>query len=98
MTFTKLTALTFFASLPLSACATQTFAFGDSAGRLERKSRTNFFLSGLSQDHLIDAAYICDGAKNITKVESEYDPLEVILNILTNGICSPGAYHVYCAR
>ncbi|MEL7215185.1 MAG: lipoprotein bor [Pseudomonadota bacterium] len=98
MTFTKLTALILVASLTLSACATQTFTFAENAGQLERETRTNFFIGGLGQDDLIEAADICDGAENITKVESEYDPLDVILNILTNGIYSPRAYRVYCAR
>ena len=98
MALTKITALTLVASLTLSACAKQTFTFAENAGQLQRESRTNFFISGLGQDDLIEAADICDGAENITKVESEDDPLDVILNLLTSGIYSPRAYRVYCAR
>jgi hypothetical protein len=94
MKFTKLFLIT--SMLMLSACAKQTFNMSDERGELTEDKMVHFFVSGIGQEDTLNAAKICGGPANVTKVESHFNPLDVVLGGLTQGLYAPKHGRVYC--
>ena len=93
---TKLFQLLLFAALA-SGCATQTFTINGTAGDYPTEQQTqHFFVSGIGQQKVADAAEICGGAENIVKVESHLSFLNGFLGFITYGIYTPRQARVYC--
>lgn len=83
----------------LSGCATQRFEVN---GAVAPTSQANleesqpFFVYGVGQDSIVDAAEVCGGAANIASIEVEQSALDSVLAFLTANIYSPRTARVYC--
>lgn len=87
------------ATLLLSSCATQSFDVNSpiaptSEPTLEESQP--FFVYGVGQDSVVDAAEVCGGAAKIARVEVEQNALDSVLAFLTGSIYSPRTARVYC--
>ncbi len=83
----------------LSSCATQSFDINPPVGPTDQATLEEsqpFFISGLGQDTLVDAAEVCGGAGQVARVETEMTVLDSILGGLTFGIYTPRTARVYC--
>ncbi len=80
-----------------TGCATQTYQLSDAkVEKPTHEERQTFFVEGIGQSQMINAAEICGGAENIIKIESEETAADVGLYIITLGIYSPRTAKVYC--
>ena len=88
----------FVAVLVMTGCAAQTFNINGSNGDVPtvQKSQT-FFISGLGQQKVIDAAAVCGGADKVVKVEAQHTFVNGLLGMITIGIYTPRDVKVYCA-
>ena len=86
-----------FCSAFLFGCAAQTFTINSENAEVptSEKSQT-FFISGLGQEQVTDAAKICGGAANIIKVEAQQTFINGLLGAITWGIYTPRSAKVYC--
>ncbi len=83
--------------LMATGCATQTYQLSDAkVEKPTHEERQTFFVEGIGQSQMINAAEICGGAENIIKIESEETAADVGLYIITLGIYSPRTAKVYC--
>lgn len=83
----------------LSSCASQTFTINGKYGEVptSQKSQT-FFLGGLGQEQVTNAAAVCAGAENVIKVEAQHTLVNGLLAVITLGIYTPRDAKVYCKR
>ena len=82
-----------------TGCATQTYQLGDAnVEEPTHEERQTFFVEGIGQDQIVNAAEICGGAENIIKIESEETAGDVGLAIITLGIYTPRTAKVYCKK
>ena len=89
----------FLLTIFLASCSTQTFIVspgGASAAVPTLEESQPFFVGGVGQDAVVDAAAICGGAANIARIETEQAPLDVALSYLTGSIYSPRTARVFC--
>ena len=88
-----------FAILLMSGCAAQTFNINGSTGEVptDQKSQT-FFISGLGQEKVTDAAKICGGADKVVKVEAQHTFINGLLGFVSFGIYTPRDAKVYCSK
>lgn len=90
---------TFFVVALLAGCATQSFDVNPAVGPLSEpdlEESQPFFVGGIGQSTMTDAAEVCGGAANIVRVETELTILDGLLSSLTGGIYSPRTARVYC--
>ena len=87
------------AVLVMTGCAAQTFNINGSNGEVPttQKSQT-FFISGLGQEQVIDAAAVCGGADKVVKVEAQHTFVNGLFGAITFGIYTPRDVKVYCAK
>ena len=84
--------------LGLSGCAQQTFTIKDNAGiQPSQETRQTFFLSGIGQSKLINAAQVCGGADKVARTEVQESGLDVLFRVITFGIYTPREARVYCS-
>lgn len=81
----------------INGCAAQTFNINGSTGETptDQKSQ-HFFVSGIGQEKITDAAEICGGVENIVKVETQQTFVNGLLGVITFGIYTPRDAKVYC--
>jgi hypothetical protein len=81
----------------LFGCAAQTFTIneGNAGAPTEQKSQ-HFFISGLGQQKVTDAAKVCGGADKVIKVEAQHTFVNGLLGAITFGIYTPRDAKVYC--
>jgi uncharacterized lipoprotein YajG len=86
------------AVLVMTGCASQTFNINGSEGDVPtiQKSHT-FYISGLGQAKVLDAAEVCGGAEKVVKVEAQHTFINGLLGLITIGIYTPRDAKVYCA-
>ncbi|KZN48400.1 Bor family protein [Pseudoalteromonas luteoviolacea] len=93
---TKVMGAIFAASL-LSGCAAQTFNVNGSTSTKPTVQETQtFFISGLGQEQVIDAAAVCNGAENVIKVEAQHTFLNGLASMISFGLYTPRDAKVYC--
>ncbi len=83
----------------LSGCATQRFEVNGAVApttQADLEESQPFFLYGVGQDSIVDAAEVCGGAANIASIEVEQSALDSVLAFLTGNIYSPRTARVYC--
>ncbi len=83
----------------LSSCATQRFNVNapvGPAGEPTLDTSQAFFIEGLGQNTMVDAAEVCGSAENIASVEVEETFLDGLLGFLSAGIYTPRTARVYC--
>lgn len=92
-----LTSLSF---LVLTGCATQTFRIQGGSFDKEptEEEMAIFFVGGIGQKQVIDAAGVCGGYNKIAKVETELRFLDGLLSGLTSGLFTPRVARVYCLK
>ena len=83
----------------LSGCATQSLLLRPSqnANPTAEKAQT-FYISGLGQQRVMNAAEVCNGQANVARVESVQTPRDILLSLVTLGIYTPRTAKVYCQR
>ncbi|AMX03608.1 Bor family protein [Microbulbifer thermotolerans] len=87
----------FLASSLLFGCASQTFTINGEGGEVPTSQKTqHFFVSGIGQEKITNAAEICGGAENIVKVEAQHTFMNGFLSFITYGIYTPRDAKVYC--
>jgi hypothetical protein len=86
-------------SVLMCACATQTYTMRSAGSAVPNSSSMQtFFISGLGQEKVTDAAAVCGGANKVYKVSSYSSFLDIVLSTLTWGIYTPRDSEVYCIR
>lgn len=83
-----------------TGCASQVFLIKDDDSDREptKEKMQVFFIGGIGQTQVIDAAEICGSAKKVVKVEAQMTFLDWFLTVITEGIFSPRTAKVYCSR
>ncbi len=56
----------------------------------------SFFVYGIGQQKVIDAAEVCGGMENVAKVEVQQTFVNGLLSTVTFGIYTPREARVYC--
>lgn len=81
----------------LSGCAAQTFNINGAAGEVPTTQVSHhFFIAGLGQEKVLDAAEICGGVDKVVKVEAQQTFVNGLLGLITLGIYTPRDVKVYC--
>jgi len=84
----------------LLGCAAQTFTINGEHGEHGEVPTTqtsqHFFISGLGQEQITDAAKVCGGVDKIIKVEAQHTFVNGLLGAITLGIYTPRDAKVYC--
>jgi len=81
----------------LLGCAAQTFTINGEHGEVPTTQVSqHFFISGLGQEHITDAAKVCGGVDKIIKVEAQHTFVSGLLGAITFGIYTPRDAKVYC--
>ncbi len=87
------------AALLLAGCAKTTFKINNgNATNPQYDNMENYFVAGVGQEKVIDAAQICGGAHNVIKVETERTAIDGVLGSITDGIYTPRHARVYCRK
>ena len=85
----------------LSSCATQRFEVNapvSPSGAATLDTPQTFFIGGIGQTAVTDAAAVCGGAANVASVETQLSFIDGLLSTLTGGIYTPRTGRVYCLR
>lgn len=78
-------------------CSAQTFHINGAYAEIPTsQSAQHFFVAGIGQEKITDAAEVCGGADKIIKVEAEQTFVNGLLALLTWGIYTPRDAKVYC--
>lgn len=86
-----------FGAILLSGCAAQTFNINSAAGEVPTTEVSHhFFIAGLGQEKVLDAAEICGGVDKVVKVEAQQTFVNGFLGLITLGIYTPRDARVYC--
>ena len=81
----------------ITGCSAQTFNINGSTGEAPTNQESqHFFISGIGQEKITDAARVCGGVGNIVKVEAQQTFLNGLLGFITFGIYTPRDAKVYC--
>ena len=81
----------------LSGCAAQTFNINGAEGEVPTTQVSHhFFISGLGQEKVLDAAEICGGVDKVVKVEAQLTFINGLLGLITLGIYTPRDAKIYC--
>lgn len=84
-------------TLLISGCATQQFV--NSSGGVEMQDKfDHFFVNGIGQEAITNAAEVCGGADNIARVERSHTFLNWLAGFLSYGIYSPYQSRVFCKK
>lgn len=86
-------------AVALTGCAKQSFDFNKEASSTTVKNETHhFFISGLGQEKIINAAAVCGGADKVSRTETKLTFMNGFLNVITFGIYTPREATVYCEK
>lgn len=80
----------------ISGCAQQTFVMSDNTNTLKDQHTEHFFVSGIGQSKMVNAAEVCGTAGNVAKVEVQQTFVNGLLGFVTFGIYTPREARVYC--
>jgi hypothetical protein len=81
-----------------SGCSQQTFLISDASDTIKEDRSQHFFINGLGQQKEINAAEICGGIENVSKVEVQETFVNGVLRVITFGIYTPRDARVYCKK
>ncbi|WP_108651154.1 Bor family protein [Dongshaea marina] len=85
------------AIIALSGCATQTFVVNDEAVKTPTQEKMqSFWVSGIGQTQMTNAAKVCGGADKVAKVEARLNFVDGLIGFVTLGIYTPRTAKVYC--
>ena len=81
----------------LSGCAAQTFNINGANGEVPTSQTSqHFFIAGIGQEKILDAAEICGGVDKVVKVEAQLTFINGLLGLITLGIYTPRDAKIYC--
>ena len=84
-------------SFLISGCATQQFV--NSQGGVEKQDKfDHFFVDGIGQEAITNAAAVCGGEDNIASVERSTTFLNWFVSFLSWGIYTPEQSRVNCKK
>jgi hypothetical protein len=84
-------------ALAVGGCSAQTFNINGANGEVPtNQTSQHFFVSGIGQEQITDAAAICGGVDKIVKVEAQMTFINGLLAVITFGIYTPRDAKVYC--
>lgn len=83
-------------ALLITSCATQSFVVNDGANVKIEDKFDHFFVAGIGQEAVNNAAEACGGEEFVHSVETVYTPLNWLVTSLAYGIYSPLQSKVYC--
>ncbi len=87
------------ATVALAGCAQQTFKINNGiAEKPTQEVKQSFFVNGIGQSQIIDAALVCGSADKVIRTEVQESGMDVFLRIITIGIYTPREARVYCAK
>lgn len=84
-----------------TGCATQTaYVNGSTVANTPATPTYNqsqkFWVGGIGQERVVNAAEVCAGAHKVAKVESKQEAKDVLFGAVTLGIYTPRTAKVYC--
>lgn len=83
----------------LGGCAKQSFDIRpDNRAQPVKEEVHHFFISGLGQEKIIDAAAVCGSADKVARTETQLTFMNGLVNVLTFGIYTPREARVYCTK
>lgn len=86
-------------ALLIGGCASQQFVVsGDTEESPTEQTSQAFFVNGIGQHRVIDAAAVCGGADKVQKVEVQETFLNGVFRVITFGIYTPRDAKVYCKK
>jgi hypothetical protein len=80
------------------SCATQQFTVSEGSEVLKQNKFDHFFVEGIGQEAIVNAAEICRGSENVSKVERSTTFLNWFVSALSYGIYTPEQSRVYCKK
>tara|TARA_B110000858_G_C17465481_1_gene320410 strand:- start:148 stop:441 length:294 start_codon:yes stop_codon:yes gene_type:complete len=93
-------ALTIMLPLFLFSCQTQQFVTAnEGSNEIKRQDKfDHFFVSGIGQEVVTNAAEVCKGSENVAKIERSNTFLNWFVGFLSSGIYTPQQSRVYCNK
>ena len=82
----------------LASCSTQSFNIKPTSSEPVADSYNHFFVAGIGQEQVVDAASVCGGADKVAKVEAQEGFVNILLRVFTFAIYTPRDYRVYCTQ
>lgn len=79
-----------------TGCASQTAHLRSQQISASYTETQAFFVGGIGQEKVLNAAEVCQGAENVVKVESKQEARNVAMSIITLGIYTPRTAKVFC--
>ena len=80
----------------MTSCATQQFVNPSTSEVLRQDKFDHFFVNGIGQEAVVNAAEVCGGSDNVAKVERSRTFLNWLAGFLSSGIYTPEQSRVYC--
>ena len=88
-----------FLMLLTMGCATQTFVIqGGPMGSPNEEEMHLFWVGGIGQGDVVNAAKICGGSHNVARVVAYRDTLDNVYAWASLGVFTPATAQVYCLR
>lgn len=87
-----------FLALMASGCAQQSFKINKKPVADTEIYTHHFFVSGIGQKKIIDAAEVCGGADKVVNTEVQHTFVNGLLGMVTFGIYTPREARVYCSK
>lgn len=86
-------------AIVISGCSAQTFNINGENGEIPtNQTSQHFFIAGIGQEKITNAAAICGGVDKIVKVEAQQTFINGFLGFITFGIYTPRDAKVYCKQ
>ena len=93
---TKIFALT--SLIFITSCATQQFVNPSDSEVLRQNKFDHFFVEGIGQEAVVNAAEVCGGSDNVAKVERSTTFLNWFASFISYGTYTPEQSRVYCKK
>lgn len=80
-----------------TGCATQTYLLSEGGQTAPSADKwQHFFVGGIGQEVVENAAEVCGGAHKVAKIETQQSFLNGLASFVSNGLYTPHQNKVYC--
>ncbi|UXZ05690.1 Bor family protein [Moraxella nasicaprae] len=80
-----------------TGCATQNYVLSEGGQAAPTQSEwQHFFVGGIGQEKIQNAAQVCGGANKVAKVQTQTTFLNGLANAVGQGIYTPRQSNIYC--
>lgn len=86
------------AALALAGCANQRFDLRPSDAVPTQTQTHSFWVSGIGQSKVEDAAKVCGNASKVARIEMQQTAPNVLIGAVTLGIYTPREMRITCVR